>query len=140
MVAFYIIVCVAVVAVSIYFLIREIRASKNSDTETSENEKGKPAVLINKRQIERSVQNIESMIVLADGNDTLTNKLVELKDEIRFLNPSKNHKVKDIDEKIANKLDDIKIEISKDVNSEVIFRMIEEVEGFLAQRTEEREA
>ena len=140
MVAFYIIVCVAVVAVSIYFLIREIRASKNSDTETSENEKGKPAVLINKRQIERSVQNIESMIVLADGNDTLTNKLVELKDEIRFLNPSKNHKVKDIDEKIANKLDDIKIEISKDVNSEVIFRMIEEVEGFLAQRTKEIEA
>ena len=99
MVAFYIIVCVAVVAVSIYFLIREIRASKNGNAETSENEKGKPAVLINKRQIERSVQNIESMIVLADGNDTLTNKLVELKDEIRFLNPSKNHKVKDIDEK-----------------------------------------
>ncbi len=140
MVAFYIIVCVAVVAVSIYFLIREIRASKNGNAETSENEKGKPAVLINKRQIERSVQNIESMIVLADGNDTLTNKLVELKDEIRFLNPSKNHKVKDIDEKIANKLDDIKIEISKDVNSEVIFRMIEEVEGFLAQRTKEMEA
>ncbi len=139
MVAFYIIVCVAVVAVSIYFLIREIRASKNGNAETSENEKGKPAVLINKRQIERSVQNIESMIVLADGNDTLTNKLVELKDEIRFLNPSKNHKVKDIDEKIANKLDDIKIEISKDVNSEVIFRMIEEVEGFLAQRTKEME-
>lgn len=138
MVAFYIIVCVAVVAVSIYFLIREIRASKNSDTETSGKEK--PAVIINKRQIERSVQNIESMIVLADGNDTLTNKLVELKDEIRFLNPSKNHKVKDIDEKIANKLDDIKIEISKDVNSEVIFRMIEEVEGFLAQRTKEMEA
>ena len=140
MVAFYIIVCVAVVAVSIYFLIREIRASKNGNAETRENEKGKPAVLINKRQIERSVQNIESMIVLADGNDTLTNKLVELKDEIRFLNPSKNHKVKDIDEKIANKLDDIKIEISKDVNSEVIFRMIEEVEGFLAQRTKEMEA
>lgn len=140
MVAFYIIVCVAVVAVSIYFLIREIRASKNGNAETSENEKGKPAVIINKRQIERSVQNIESMIVLADGNDTLTNKLVELKDEIRFLNPSKNHKVKDIDEKIANKLDDIKIEISKDVNSEVIFRMIEEVEGFLAQRTKEMEA
>ena len=48
--------------------------------------------------------------------------------------------MKDIDEKIANKLDDIKIEISKDVNSEVIFRMIEEVEGFLAQRTKEMEA
>ena len=40
MVAFYIIVCVAVVAVSIYFLIREIRASKNGNAETSENEKG----------------------------------------------------------------------------------------------------
>lgn len=136
MVAVYIIVCVAVVAVSLYFLIREVRASKNESGEGKESQ----TVILNKRQIERSVQNIESMIVLADGNDTLTNKLVELKDEIRFLNPSKNPKVKAVDEKIANKLDDIKIEISKDKDSETILRMIEEVEGFLSQRTKEMEA
>ena len=136
MVAVYIIVCVAVVAVSLYFLIREVRASKNESGEGKESR----TVILNKRQIERSVQNIESMIVLADGNDTLTNKLVELKDEIRFLNPSKNPKVKAVDEKIANKLDDIKIEISKDKDSEAILRMIEEVEGFLSQRTKEMEA
>ena len=135
MVAVYIIVCVAVVAVSLYFLIREVRASKNESGEGKESR----TVILNKRQIERSVQNIESMIVLADGNDTLTNKLVELKDEIRFLNPSKNPKVKAVDEKIANKLDDIKIEISKDKDSEAILRMIEEVEGFLSQRTKEKE-
>ncbi len=136
MVAVYIIVCVAVVAVSLYFLIREVKASKNESGEGKESQ----TVILNKRQIERSVQNIESMIVLADGNDTLTNKLVELKDEIRFLNPSKNPKVKAADEKIANKLDDIKIEISKDKDSEAILRMIEEVEGFLSQRTKEMEA
>ncbi len=135
-VAFYIIVCVAIVGVSIYFLVREIRSSKK---EGGEGKEGR-SVLTNKRQIERSVQNIESMIVLADGNDTLTNKLVELKDEIRFLNPSKNPKVKAVDEKIANKLDDIKIEISKDKDSEAIFRMIEEVEGYLSQRTKEIDA
>lgn len=136
MVAVYIIVCVAVVAVSLYFLIREVRVSKKEDGEGKESR----TIILNKRQIERSVQNIESMIVLADGNDTLTNKLVELKDEIRFLNPSKNPKVKAVDEKIANKLDDIKIEISKDKDSEAILRMIEEVEGFLSQRTKEMEA
>ncbi len=134
MVALYIILIVAVVAVSIYFLVRELRAPKE------EAKKESMGVLSNKRQIEKSVQNIESMIVLADGNDKLCNKLVELKDEIRFLNPSKNAKVKAVDEKIANRLDDIKIEISKDKESETIYRMIEEVEGFLSQRIKEMEA
>lgn len=133
-VALYIIIIVAVVAVSIYFLVKELRKPKEEAKKESE------GVLVNKRQIEKSVQNIESMIVLADGNDRLCNKLVELKDEIRFLNPSKNPKVKQIDEKIANKLDDIKIEISKDKEAETIFRMIEEVEGFIAQRIKELDA
>ncbi len=133
-VALYIIIIVAVIAVSIYFLVKELRKPK----EEAKNESA--GVLVNKRQIEKSVQNIESMIVLADGNDRLCNKLVELKDEIRFLNPSKNPKVKQIDEKIANKLDDIKIEISKDKEAETIFRMIEEVEGFIAQRIKELDA
>ena len=133
-VALYIIIIVAVIAVSIYFLVKELRKPK----EEAKNESA--GVLVNKRQIEKSVQNIESMIVLADGNDRLCNKLVELKDEIRFLKPSKNPKVKQIDEKIANKLDDIKIEISKDKEAETIFRMIEEVEGFIAQRIKELDA
>ena len=129
-VALYIIIIVAVVAVSIYFLVKELRKPKE------EAKKESAGVLVNKRQIEKSVQNIESMIVLADGNDRLCNKLVELKDEVRFLNPSKNPKVK----QIANKLDDIKIEISKDKEAETIFRMIEEVEGFIAQRIKELDA
>ena len=79
------------------------------------------------------------MIKLADGNDKLCNKLVELKDEIRFLNPTKNQKVKAIDEKISSRLDDMKIEITKDINAETIWRMIEEVEGFIAQRIKELE-
>ena len=59
--------------------------------------------------------------------------------EIRFLNPTKNQKVKAIDEKISSRLDDMKIEITKDINAETIWRMIEEVEGFIAQRIKELE-
>ena len=80
------------------------------------------------------------MIVLAEGNDTLVAKLTQLKDTIKFLNPSKSDKVMLVDTKIANKLDDIKIEISKDTQAETILRMIEEVEGFLAQRSKEEGA
>ena len=134
----YIIIAIALVGTSVFFLVRELRNGKNGKDETAEKTSG--AVLKNKRKIEKTVKNIESMIVLADGNDRLCNKLVELKDEIRFLNPSKSDKVSAVDDKIANRLDDIKIEISKDVNSETIWRMIEEVEGFIAQRVKEEEA
>ena len=135
---FYIIVAIALVGTAVFFLFKEFKSEKSGKTESAEKTSG--AVLKNKRKIEKTVKNIESMIVLADGNDRLCNKLVELKDEIRFLNPSKSDKVSAVDDKIANRLDDIKIEISKDKESETIWRMIEEVEGFIAQRIKEEEA
>lgn len=130
MTIFYIILAVVIVGLSVFFLVREVKSPTKKESYT---------VITNKRQIEKNVQNIESMIKLADGNDKLCNKLVELKDEIRFLNPTKNPKVKAIDEKISSRLDDMKIEITKDVNAETIWRMIEEVEGFIAQRIKELE-
>lgn len=130
MTIFYIILAVIIVGLSVFFLVREVKSPTKKESYT---------VITNKRQIEKNVQNIESMIKLADGNDNLCNKLVELKDEIRFLNPTKNPKVKVIDEKISSRLDDMKIEITKDVNAETIWRMMEEVEGFIAQRIKELE-
>ena len=90
-----------------------------------------------KRRIEKAVSSLDSMIELVQNNDKLKTKLSSLREIIRFLNPVKSEKVKVVDEKILSRLDDLKIEISKDENAETIWRMIEEVEGYIAQRTKE---
>ena len=119
-----------VVGLAILFIIREVKYPKKKMTEGSE-------VVESKRRIEKAVQNLEAMTELVKTNDKLKNKLLSLKEIIKFLNPSKSEKVKVIDEKLLARLDDLKIEISKDENSETIYRMIEEVEGYIAQRTKE---
>lgn len=126
----YIAIAVVIVGVSIFFLVREVKNPKKKLTEGGD-------VIDSKRRIEKAVQNLESMEELVKTNDKLKTKLASLKETIRFLNPVKNDKVKVIDEKILARLDDMKIEISKDENSETIWRMIEEVEGYIAQRTKE---
>lgn len=126
----YIAVAVIVVGLAIFFIIREVKYPKKKMTEGSE-------VVESKRRIEKAVQNLEAMTELVKTNDKLKNKLLSLKEIIKFLNPSKSEKVKVVDEKLLARLDDLKIEISKDENSETIYRMIEEVEGYIAQRTKE---
>lgn len=126
----YIAIAVIIVGLAIFFLVRELKYPKKKMTEGSD-------VVESKRRIEKAVQNLESMVSLVKTNEKLKNKLSSLKEIIRFLNPVKNEKIKVIDEKILARLDDMKIEISKDENSETIWRMIEEVEGYIAQRTKE---
>lgn len=126
----YIAIAVIVVGLAIFFIIREVKYPKKKMAEGSE-------VVDSKRRIEKAVQNLEAMTELVKTNDKLKNKLLSLKEIIKFLNPSKSEKVKVIDEKLLARLDDLKIEISKDENSETIYRMIEEVEGYIAQRTKE---
>ena len=126
----YIAIAVIVVGLAIFFIIREVKDPKKKMTEGSE-------VVDSKRRIEKAVQNLEAMTELVKTNDKLKNKLLSLKEIIKFLNPSKSEKVKVVDEKLLARLDDLKIEISKDENSETIYRMIEEVEGYIAQRTKE---
>lgn len=121
------ILAVLIVAVSVFFLYRELKSNKKEDLQSR-------SVIKNKKQIEKNVSKIEAMLVLADGNNMLCNRLVEIKESVKFLNPSKDAKVMLIDEKISNKLDDLKIEISKDNTVETIWRIIEEVEGFVATR------
>lgn len=126
----YIAIAVIIVGLAIFFLVRELKYPKKKMTEGSD-------VVESKRRIEKAVQNLESMASLVKTNEKLKNKLTSLKEIVRFLNPVKNEKIKVIDEKILARLDDMKIEISKDENSETIWRMIEEVEGYIAQRTKE---
>lgn len=126
----YIAIAVIIVGLAIFFLVRELKYPKKKMTEGSD-------VVESKRRIEKAVQNLESIASLVKTNEKLKNKLSSLKEIIRFLNPVKNEKIKVIDEKILARLDDMKIEISKDENSETIWRMIEEVEGYIAQRTKE---
>ena len=126
----YIAIAVIVVGLAIFFIIREVKYPKKKMAEGSE-------VVESKRRIEKAVQNLEAMTELVKTNDKLKNKLLSLKEIIKFLNPSKSEKVKVVDEKLLARLDDLKIEISKDENSETIYRMIEEVEGYIAQRTKE---
>lgn len=126
----YIAIAVIIVGLAIFFLVRELKYPKKKMTEGSD-------VVESKRRIEKAVQNLESMTELVKTNEKLKNKLTSLKEIVRFLNPVKNEKIKVIDEKILARLDDMKIEISKDENSETIWRMIEEVEGYIAQRTKE---
>ena len=126
----YIAIAVIIIGLAIFFLVRELKYPKKKMTEGSD-------VVESKRRIEKAVQNLESMASLVKTNEKLKNKLTSLKEIVRFLNPVKNEKIKVIDEKILARLDDMKIELSKDENSETIWRMIEEVEGYIAQRTKE---
>lgn len=126
----YIAIAVIIVGLAIFFLVKELKYPKKKMTEGDD-------VLESKHRIEKAVQNIDGMLELIKANDKLKTKLSSLREIIRFLNPVKNEKVKVVDEKILARLDDMKIEISKDENSETIWRMIEEVEGYIAQRTKE---
>lgn len=126
----YIALAVVIVGLAIFFLIKELKSPKKQVTEGD-------VVVESKRRIEKAVSSLDSMIELVQNNDKLKTKLSSLREIIRFLNPVKSEKVKVVDEKILSRLDDLKIEISKDENAETIWRMIEEVEGYIAQRTKE---
>ncbi len=133
MIAFYIIILLAVVGLAIFYIWREY-GKKN------EKEEGSRGIVRNKKNIENMVANVESILVYANGNDTLCNRLVEVKDNIRFFNPTTNSKVLLIDNKIANKLDDLKIMVAKDNTQETCFRVLEEIEAYIVQRKKEEQA
>lgn len=98
---------------------------------------GSKGVLKNKKFIENMVANVESILTYANGNDELCNKLVKIKDDIRFFNPTANAKVGGIDAKIANRLDDLKIMVASDNTQETCLRVVEEIEAFIVTRKKE---
>ena len=101
---------------------------------------GTNGVLKNKKQIENMVANVESIIVYANGNDELCRSLVEVKDNIRFFNPTTDDKVLLVDSKLANRLDDLKILTAKDNTQETCFRVLEEIEAYIVQRKKDEQA
>lgn len=140
MIAVYIIIAVAVLGLAVFFIMREYgKGFKKSGGEGKE-DVGSRGVIKNKKSIENMVANVESIIVYANGNDDLCRRLVEVKDNIRFFNPTTNQKVLAVDSKLSNKLDDLKILVAKDNTQETCMRMLEEVEAYIVQRKKEEQA
>ncbi len=134
MIALYIIVILAIIGFAVFYIVKEYVKKPNDEAKG-----GSRGILKNKKSIENMVSNVESIIVYANGNDVLCRRLVEVKDNIRFFNPTTNDKVLIIDSKIANKLDDLKIMVAKDNTQETCFRLLEEVEAYIVQRKKEEQ-
>ena len=130
---FYVLVLLAILGVAVFFIWREYHPRKEDETI------GSRGVLKNKKSIENMVANVESIIVYANGNDTLCNRLVEVKDNIKFFNPTTNQKAIAVDTKLAARLDDLKIAVAKDNTQETCFRLLEEVEAYIVQRKKEEQ-
>ena len=140
MIAVYIIILVAVMGLAGFFIWREYGKRPSKGGDGGKEDVGSRGVIKNKKSIENMVANVESIIIYADGNDALCRRLVEIKDDIRFFNPTTNQKVLAVDAKLSNKLDDLKIVVAKDNTQEVCMRMLEEVEAFIVQRKKEEQA
>ncbi len=140
MIAVYIIILVAVLGLAGFFIWREYGKRPSKGGDGGKEDVGSRGVIKNKKSIENMVANVESIIIYADGNDALCRRLVEIKDDIRFFNPTTNQKVLAVDAKLSNKLDDLKIVVAKDNTQEVCMRMLEEVEAFIVQRKKEEQA
>lgn len=124
----YVIIILAILGFAVYYICKEYIKPKDKEDE------GSRGIVKNKKFIEKMVANVESILVYANGNETLCNRLVEVKENIRFFNPTKNEKVLLVDNKIANKLDDLKILVAKDNTQETCFRVLEEIEAYIVQR------
>lgn len=129
MLALYIILILAILGFAVFYIWREyFKKTKGKD------EEGSRGIVKNKKSIENMVSNVESILVYANGNDELCNRLVEVKENIRFFNPTTSAKVLLVDNKLANKLDDLKILTAKDNTQETCFRVLEEIEAYIVQR------
>lgn len=129
MVAFCVVAILLVVGFAAFYIWREyFKKSKK------QKEEGSRGIIKNKKSIESMVANVESILIYANGNDELCNRLVEVKENIKFFNPTTNDKVLSVDAKLANKLDDLKILTAKDNSQETCFRVLEEVEAYIVQR------
>lgn len=63
--------------------------------------------------IETNSKAIDTLIVLAKSNDELIASLRELQEKLKYLVPTDNSKVVDYDKTIKNKIDDLRIALSK---------------------------
>ncbi len=129
MIALYIIIILLIIGFAGFYIFREYYHKPNQQKNG-----GTKGVLKNKKFIENMVANVESIIVYANGNDALCRRLVEVKDSIRFFNPTTNEKVLLTDAKLASRLDDLKLATAKDNTQETCLRLLEEIEAYIIQR------
>ncbi len=135
MIYLYVTILIAIVGLATFYVVREYVKRPKSEEET-----GSHGVMKNKKQIQNMVANVESIIVYANGNDELCRRLVEVKDNIRFFNPTTNAKVLLVDNKLANRLDDLKIMTAQDNTQETCFRVLEEIEAYIVQRKKDEQS
>ena len=74
--------------------------------------------------IRQNDKRIEELIVLA-GNNALIDELRGIQEKIRYLIPSADDKVAECDRKIKEQIEDLKIRMVKEENSEQIQKTVE---------------
>ena len=97
------VVAVVLIAVCLLFILKR---KGNRSTE-------KDVLNASKDLIAANAQSIDVLLVLARGKDNTCKQLKALQDKLKYLTPSTNEKVKDIDEKIKDEIGDLKIELNK---------------------------
>lgn len=70
-------------------------------------------ILDNKHNIEDMAASIDVLISIGKDSEELVDILKEVKDKIKYFNPTQNKDALEIDKKIANRIGDLKIDINK---------------------------
>lgn len=93
-------------------------------------------ILEEKEVLDANVRSIEYLIELAENYDNIKAELKVIYDRLKFSSPSSAEKIASFDKKIANKLDDVKIKLSKAKvsNEDEILAIIREIKNNIAER------
>lgn len=75
--------------------------------------KGRERILKNKQIIEDNANQINVLITLAESEPELVEELKDIQNELRYLNPIDSHDAEKYDSKIADKIGDTKILLTK---------------------------
>ena len=123
----YVILAIVVVAIVVAVL---MLSKKHGTTKVDLIDESRSLVAMNREYI-------EVLLVLSEGKDAIRDTLTDIQDSIRFLSPSTDPKVKDIDKKIKSKLEDLKLELAKkkDDGDEKVLSLIQDVKVYVAERS-----
>jgi len=91
---------------------------------------------VDRELVETNSKAIEALMILAKNNDELIDSLKELQEKLKYLVPSENSTIFDYDKSIKNKIDDLRIVLSKSDggDSRKIFGLITDIKCLVADR------
>lgn len=75
-----------------------------------------------RKLIETNSKTVGKLTMLANDNEELISKLKDLQEKLKYLKPVKSEEAMEADRKIANKIDDLKIELSR-FNGDTSYRI-----------------